>query len=125
MDGNGRWAESRGLVRALPAIALGAKTRFDGVVEAVLGPSACEALTLYSFSSENWKRPADEVAALMELCAPVHLQLAAARRCSRNNIRFRRDRAPRRHARAGAGRLGSHGGTGHCPLHRLDPVLWP
>ena len=61
MDGNGRWAQSRGLPRAAG--------HREGVetVRRVVTESArlgLEALTLYSFSSENWKRPADEVAAL-------------------------------------------------------------
>ncbi len=85
MDGNGRWAQRRDLPRALGHRA-GAKAVLT-IVEACkeLG---IEALTLYSFSSENWKRPADEVAALMELCrefirAQCETMLA-------NNIRFRR-----------------------------------
>ncbi len=64
MDGNGRWAKSRGL------------PRYEGHrrgVEAVRGAvrSAIEHdvryLTIYSFSSENWRRPPDEVAMLMGL----------------------------------------------------------
>ncbi len=64
MDGNGRWAKSRGL------------PRFEGHrrgVEAVrrtveaAGELGIEALTIYSFSSENWSRPAAEIADLMGL----------------------------------------------------------
>ncbi len=66
MDGNGRWASSRGLPR--PAgHAEGAK-----VVRKIITQSArlgLEALTLYSFSIENWSRPHDEVNALMGLYA--------------------------------------------------------
>jgi undecaprenyl diphosphate synthase len=85
MDGNGRWAESRGLPR-IAGHREGAR-RVRGVVEecARLG---VEALTLYSFSSENWKRPEDEVAALMEL-ARHHLQLERQMMLA-NDVRFRR-----------------------------------
>ncbi len=65
MDGNGRWAESRGLSRSEGHIA-GAKT-----VRRVMNacrPLGIEYLTLYSFSAENWSRPKDEIDALMELC---------------------------------------------------------
>ena len=64
MDGNGRWAEARGLprahghrrgVEALRAVLRAAKT------------IGIKTLTLYSFSSENWARPAGEVADLMGL----------------------------------------------------------
>jgi undecaprenyl diphosphate synthase len=47
-----------------------------------------EAITLYSFSSENWKRPAEEIAALMALCAEF-LRIERATML-RENIRFRR-----------------------------------
>jgi len=85
MDGNGRWAASRGLPR-IAGHREGAR-RVRAVVEecARLG---VEALTLYSFSSENWKRPADEVTALMEL-ARHHLQLERQMMLA-NNVRFRR-----------------------------------
>ncbi len=64
MDGNGRWAAERGLPRS---------QGHQAGVEAVRRiTSECtrlgvEYLTLYTFSTENWKRPADEVAALMGL----------------------------------------------------------
>ncbi len=66
MDGNGRWAERRGLPR--PAGHRdGAKVVRPIVTEgARLG---LEALSLYSFSIENWQRPAEEVSALMGLYA--------------------------------------------------------
>ncbi len=64
MDGNGRWAKARGL----PRIA-GHKAGVDSVREIVraAGELGIEALTLYSFSTENWLRPADEVGELMKL----------------------------------------------------------
>lgn len=64
MDGNGRWAEARGLDRSEGHRA-GAVVVRD-VVRAC-GRLGIDYLTLYSFSIENWKRPASEVAALMEL----------------------------------------------------------
>lgn len=64
MDGNGRWAKSR----RLPRIA-GHRAGVEAVRRVVeAAPDlGIEVLTLYAFSSENWKRPADEVADLMGL----------------------------------------------------------
>jgi len=66
MDGNGRWAEARGLPRVAGhregAEAVRAVTRTARRV-------GLRALTLYAFSSENWARPDDEVDALMHLLA--------------------------------------------------------
>jgi len=64
MDGNGRWAQKRGLPR-LAGHEQGAKS-IRACVEAAI-ESGVEILTLYAFSSENWKRPAVEVAGLMKL----------------------------------------------------------
>lgn len=64
MDGNGRWAKARGLERSMGHQA-GADTVHKIMESAVkLG---VDYLTLYTFSTENWNRPADEVAALMAL----------------------------------------------------------
>jgi len=64
MDGNGRWAENRSLPRA-EGHRQGGKTVEKIAVHSVeLG---IEVLTLYSFSIENWKRPQDEINALMFL----------------------------------------------------------
>src|SRR5262249_19313355 len=64
MDGNGRWAESRGLERLLghreESQSVRAVTRAARRVKLA-------ALTLSAFSSQNWSRPADEVAGLMDL----------------------------------------------------------
>jgi undecaprenyl diphosphate synthase len=66
MDGNGRWANHLGLPRVAGHRA-GAET-LRQIVEAA--PSqGIETLTVYAFSSDNWKRPPDEVAALMHLLA--------------------------------------------------------
>ncbi len=64
MDGNGRWAERRGLPRSQGHRA-GADAVSRGLDAAV--EFGVEVLTLYAFSTENWKRPAAEVTALMEL----------------------------------------------------------
>ncbi len=66
MDGNGRWAESRGLPRVAGHEAGAESVR---AITRACREAGVEALTLYSFSTENWKRPADEVAALMGLLA--------------------------------------------------------
>lgn len=66
MDGNGRWAADRNLPRSA-GHQVGARNVRRIVTEAArLG---LDALTLYSFSIENWNRPADEVNALMHLYA--------------------------------------------------------
>jgi undecaprenyl diphosphate synthase len=64
MDGNGRWAKAR----RLPRVA-GHRAGVEAVRRVVeAAPDlGIEVLTLYAFSSENWKRPADEVADLMGL----------------------------------------------------------
>jgi undecaprenyl diphosphate synthase len=64
MDGNGRWAKAR----ALPRIA-GHKEGINSVREItkVCGEIGVKHLTLYTFSTENWKRPLSEVSALMHL----------------------------------------------------------
>jgi undecaprenyl diphosphate synthase len=64
MDGNGRWAQKRGLPRALGHRA-GAETLRSIVRTAA--ELRVGALTAYAFSTENWKRPADEVSLLMNL----------------------------------------------------------
>jgi undecaprenyl diphosphate synthase len=64
MDGNGRWAQGRGLPRAK-----GHEAGAESVREIVreCRERGVEALTLYSFSTENWSRPPEEVSALMSL----------------------------------------------------------
>lgn len=66
MDGNGRWARKRGLARTAGHLQ-GAETVSD-----IIAAAAClglDALTLYSFSVENWSRPKDEVNTLMHIYA--------------------------------------------------------
>jgi len=64
MDGNGRWAAARGLPRVA-----GHKAGVDSVraIVRAAGELGIETLTLYSFSTENWLRPAEEVGELMKL----------------------------------------------------------
>ena len=64
MDGNGRWAQERGLPR-LAGHEQGSKS-IRACVEAAI-EAGVEIVTLYAFSAENWKRPAAEVAGLMLL----------------------------------------------------------
>ncbi len=64
MDGNGRWAAARGLARSAGHKAGLAPVRLCVGECSRLG---IEALTLFAFSSENWSRPAEEVASLMGL----------------------------------------------------------
>jgi undecaprenyl diphosphate synthase len=64
MDGNGRWAVAQGLTRVA-----GHKQGLGAVRMAIeqCGKRGVEALTLFAFSSENWKRPQEEVTSLMGL----------------------------------------------------------
>ena len=64
MDGNGRWANEQGLVRALGHRA-GIKS-VQTIIDAAL-VRQIDTLTLFAFSSENWNRPNDEVTILMSL----------------------------------------------------------
>lgn len=82
MDGNGRWAKAKGLPRTA-GHQEGVETVKKVTEEAVrLG---VRYLTLYTFSTENWSRPASEVAALMGLILE-HLEDAIF---MKNNVRFR------------------------------------
>ena len=84
MDGNGRWAKMRGKPRIF-----GHKAGAESV-RAVLDTCArlqIEALTLYAFSTENWKRPKAEVSGLMSMLKRyIRSEMAEVRS---NNIRFR------------------------------------
>src|SRR5215475_3141651 len=64
MDGNGRWAGARGMPRTAGHRA-GVRVARD-IVEAA-ARARIGTLTLYAFSSDNWRRPASEVATLMRL----------------------------------------------------------
>lgn len=70
MDGNGRWAKKRALNRLR-----GHKAGIEAVRETIRCASdlGVRYLTIYSFSTENWKRPEDEVVGLMDLFAKTML----------------------------------------------------
>jgi undecaprenyl diphosphate synthase len=93
MDGNGRWATAHGLSRSAGHEA-GLRTARD-IVEACVREGV-GTLTLYAFSSDNWKRPTAEVTALMRLFRRA--LLGEAKRCLENGVRLtilgRRDRLP-------------------------------
>jgi undecaprenyl diphosphate synthase len=84
MDGNGRWAKKRHLPRAV-----GHKQGAEAVRRAVEAARelGIEYLTLYAFSSENWKRPVDEVDDLMGLLR-LYLRNEVAE-LDRNGVRIR------------------------------------
>lgn len=93
MDGNGRWAERRGLPR-LAGHRAGAEA-LERVVRAAPG-LGIQILTVYTFSTENWRRPASEVFGIMQLL-----------------VEFLRRKAPEL---AGEGvRLRTLGDTAHLP----------
>ena len=93
MDGNGRWATAHGLSRSAGHEA-GLRTARN-IVEAAV-QEGVGTLTLYAFSSDNWKRPGAEVTALMRLFRRA--LLGEAKRCLENGVRLtilgRRDRLP-------------------------------
>ncbi|NIM28174.1 MAG: di-trans,poly-cis-decaprenylcistransferase [Gammaproteobacteria bacterium] len=84
MDGNGRWADRRRLPRFAGHKA-GVET-VKGVVR-VCGEKGIEALTLFAFSSENWRRPEEEVGLLMGLFMTALEQ--QVRKLHEHNIRLR------------------------------------
>ncbi|TDA67208.1 MAG: isoprenyl transferase [Clostridia bacterium] len=84
MDGNGRWATRRGMPRAIGHRA-GVSTLREIVKASVELP--IEVLTVYAFSTENWRRPQDEVLALMQLLVE-YLDLEAEN-LRRNNVQVR------------------------------------
>src|SRR5580658_4019171 len=94
MDGNGRWASER----ALPRVA-GHRAGADALRRAVeAAPDfGIGVLTVYAFSSDNWRRPQPEVAALMKM---FHIYLRREQaKCVEKGVRVsvigRRDRLPR------------------------------
>lgn len=83
MDGNGRWAKKQGRLRTF-----GHKIGVKAVRETVEGASeiGVKFLTMYTFSTENWKRPAGEIKALMELLVKsIHKETPTL---NQNNIRL-------------------------------------
>jgi undecaprenyl diphosphate synthase len=84
MDGNGRWAKAR----RLPRVA-GHRKGVEAVRNTVraAGEMGIEALTLYAFSSENWRRPAAEIADLMGLLR--HFVRSELNEIHRNGVRLK------------------------------------
>ncbi|MHB8733177.1 MAG: isoprenyl transferase [bacterium] len=84
MDGNGRWAERHGLSRVE-----GHRAGREALRHVLRGACECGigVLTLYTFSTENWRRPADEVHALMTLL--LESLDGEAQELHTNGVRFR------------------------------------
>lgn len=83
MDGNGRWAKERGFPRVA-----GHRSGVDSVRDIVraCGQLHIPFLTLYAFSTENWKRPRTEVSVLMELL--LHYLRSEIEELYENNVRL-------------------------------------
>ena len=90
MDGNGRWAKKKGLPRTAGHIA-GAKT-FKNIAR-YCNKIGLKYLTVYAFSTENWKRPADEVDGIMNLLRD-YLKDAENFKDENIRVRFIGDRTP-------------------------------
>ena len=90
MDGNGRWAKKKGLPRTAGHIA-GAKT-FKNIAR-YCNKIGLKYLTVYAFSTENWKRPADEVEGIMNLLRD-YLKDAENFKDENIRVRFIGDRKP-------------------------------
>ncbi|EJG2018231.1 isoprenyl transferase [Vibrio parahaemolyticus] len=84
MDGNGRWAKSRGKPRVF-----GHKKGVNAVRKTVAAASklGIKAMTLFAFSSENWRRPEEEVGLLMELFITV--LSSEVKKLHKNNLQLR------------------------------------
>ncbi|HEX9960845.1 MAG TPA: isoprenyl transferase [Pyrinomonadaceae bacterium] len=83
MDGNGRWARARGKPRIFGHRAGAESVRALVDTSARLG---LKALTLYAFSTENWKRPQDEVSGLMQMLK--RFLKSELKTVHKNNIKF-------------------------------------
>lgn len=83
MDGNGRWAKDKGRLRIF-----GHQAGVDSVrdITEACAQLGVDYLTLYTFSTENWNRPSDEVSALMQIL--VQSLRKETRRLNENNIRL-------------------------------------
>ncbi len=84
MDGNGRWAKSRGKPRVF-----GHKRGVAAVRKTITTAARLhiKAITLFAFSSENWRRPEEEVGLLMELFITV--LTSEVKKLHKNNLRLR------------------------------------
>lgn len=84
LDGNGRWAKSKGLPRNMGHVE-GAKT-VEKMCE-IMYNKGIEYFTVYAFSTENWNRPAEEVALLMKLLREYMVN--CIKRSMKNNMKVR------------------------------------
>src|SRR5260370_30050707 len=84
MDGNGRWAKRRGMPRLAGHHAGTENVRR---ITTACADAGVEVLSIYAFSTENWRRPADEVLGLMRLLAQRIDREAAE--LNKNNVKIR------------------------------------
>src|SRR5260370_15744028 len=123
MEGNGGWAVSRGKSRTAGHLAGADAVR--RTVEAAPG-LGIDILTLYAFSSDNWRRPPDEVGALMRLLR--RYLMAETGRCVENGVRVQgigrgARTAPSPGRESGAAHAGNPRGRQRLPAdaRRLTP----
>ena len=91
MDGNGRWAKKRGLPRTA-GHAAGAET--FRTIATYCKEIGIDFLTVYAFSTENWKRPAEEVQSIMDLLKKYLIEALSKMEKDRVKIEFFGDLAP-------------------------------
>ena len=91
MDGNGRWAKRRGLPRTAGHAAGAENFRTIATYCKEIG---LEYLTVYAFSTENWKRPVEEVSAIMGLLKKYLLEAIGRMERDRVKMRFFGDLSP-------------------------------
>ena len=91
MDGNGRWAQKRGLPRTAGHAAGAENFRAIATYCKDIG---LEYLTVYAFSTENWKRPAEEVGAIMGLLKKYLLEAISRMERDRVKMEFFGDLSP-------------------------------
>ncbi|WP_294514683.1 isoprenyl transferase [uncultured Intestinimonas sp.] len=91
MDGNGRWAKKRGLPRTAGHAAGAENFRTIATYCKDIG---LEYLTVYAFSTENWKRPVEEVSAIMGLLKKYLLEAISRMERDRVKMRFFGDLSP-------------------------------
>ena len=91
MDGNGRWAKKRGLPRTA-GHAAGAET--FRTIATYCKDIGLDYLTVYAFSTENWKRPEDEVAAIMGLLKKYLLEAIGQMERDKVKMEFFGDLSP-------------------------------
>jgi undecaprenyl diphosphate synthase len=126
MDGNGRWAEKRGNKRIFGHKNAVAAVRDTVEASAELG---IEYLTLYAFSTENWKRPKNEVDALMSLLvSTIHDETKTLTRITLNCILSEYSELPR-NVRGNSSRVKRHqpmrGSTWYWRSYGSDEISVP